>query len=91
MMLPRLEIPQFWVPGTSGPGVIFTLHRVDTRSFSQRISITCQAPVPPAHRHPGRLDFVATRDQLYDLVGELDERAALIADIPAEARNDLVG
>jgi hypothetical protein len=77
---PRLEFHQLWVPGTDGPGVILTLHKVDNRSFAQRISITRRTPEPAAFRHSGRLDFVATRAQLYDFVGELDERAGLMTD-----------
>ena len=75
---PRLEVHQLCVPGTVGPGVDLTLHKIDERSFTQRISLTRLTPVPASFQHVDRIDFSATRAQLYDLVGELDERAGLM-------------
>jgi hypothetical protein len=75
--LPRLEFHQLWVPGTDGANVILTLHEITDRNFSQRVTIARRSPEQQRFRFH---DFVATRDQLYDLVGELDERAGLLTD-----------
>jgi len=82
---PKVVIHQHQqVPGIQEAEANLILHAVTADNYTQRITIARR--VFPADRIPVQptrwryFDMFLTRAQLYDLVGELDERAALMTD-----------
>ena len=79
---PKVEVRQRRMPGIQEAEVRLILHAVTAQNYTQRITVARR--VIPADRIPPQptrwryYDMYLTRDQVYDLVGELDERAGLM-------------
>jgi hypothetical protein len=75
---PHLVVPQRGdVPGIPDAEVRLTLWPVTERNYLQRMTIEVRGVRQEKWR---RVSVHLTRAQLYDLVGELDERAGLMTD-----------
>lgn len=72
---PRQVVHQVNMSGTNGGAAYLVLHPITSTNSTQRITIARKSREQQNFRY---FDILLTRDQMYDLVGMIDERAALL-------------